>query len=1393
MAAAPTASTSGGDQEPPPPLTDTEIVNLAHQSNLHDYLFSASSHATLLSYLHTRSRSPTPSIAVSEYTLSLLSLISLSPHHPSLSSLLSSLLSAYTRLFLSFQIPHDPNSLKTINLFATLLKYVPVKDLEFIVESIVMDLSKLLGSEDTQILDILPGCFSCLCAEKGKECANLILDRIFESEWSKVVLVKMVFLARELAGFLDKVRARELLEKVFKGMKSVDLQDLPLLSYQLLVLASKGFNKREVIEGIMRFFGSELGSKASSTVRQVEGTVLLHVNFAVKQDPSLGQEVIGLVKLDSKALNHFAVAVLLSVARVRRFSESSMGILRTAVLAAYSDYKFSRDCLWLPDGLKKEYLQIVQMVEKSILRAVNESNYGREHIVPSIVQFSFALLESLEGGNQGDLCNFGGLLGVEELSVQILKNLFEIHDMARNEIIEQCKLRVLSLKPEQSIPVIRLLFCLVQSYPYPVLEHVSRLKELLDYFTFMHGNVASCLVAALASLFKFNRDLRDYTILVVRKAMFKREDAVRLAATNAIISVLLAEKQSTRDGLFSLQDSSSQASCSQQAEIPCSYSSGGLFQELSGLLHRCLYLQAKVRKAMYHGLLKLVLVDPASGGAVLDFLLPHFLHFFKEDDDVQLQISGCVKSEGGKVVIEEPLDCLLSCVCWILLLQPHDKTNNPDSLWACFGFSFSQDNEVGRNLSGEAFSKAFLHIRKFLKKGNLEDILSSTLGSGSTAVEEENKKCCALILSGTIEVVLNTIAIELEKATDLKRVDLENEILEFVNFHESLEKYSCVKQSSVVKSQNVRANALDMPSFIKDGLTQEQIPFLATSSLCQLMKTALSLYNSECSRSSAASQNHSQLPSRDTLKCFKIIHFVLNSSLLHIRSYPTGRKEEPLKTLIYGEIKLMGPPLLKLICLLNSGLNFATDQKKEMKGKKAVEDRKEHLHLALLCLKELVTISLKNSCSTGLLEDLLSASTLKYDLDEEYEEMSRIGDQQIRIKVIFIVKILRPLFAELLAQSSFHEIEILCEMLMMVCEKLPSKWRNSNGSWGIHVCKSNGIRNSRVARSVAALAISLSSPPDDLIVAQYMAKELLEVIGLERNTQVEMSESYPIINQSTSTAISSCILKFIEAFITDMHWTMKKLKMFSLVWQKSIHLSQNGEDVSGFAVEDNLYLRAEAVVKVLSSFVLMNLKDPQAEHLLRLTAKFYKHLAQMSRLRIAPKGCKQLIPSPTFQRLVEITCKQLTVPLYKFVAELQRGQQENPNTKVIINKIKRENKFIPDLIFQIEDYEKYLIRLSKVSKVNLLKHAKRSTSRDFRILDNRNNGEDAPNSHDAANDRAGRSHDSEDTESERVSSPQMDSPKAAEESDGENGHGVSNGKRIKRDNNRVVRDSDDET
>lgn len=49
---------------------------------------------------------------------------------------------------------------------------------------------------------------------------------------------------------------------------------------------------------------------------------------------------------------------------------------------------------------------------------------------------------------------------------------------------------------------------------------------------------------------------------------------------------------------------------------------------------------------------------------------------------------------------------------------------------------------------------------------------------------------------------------------------------------------------------------------------------------------------------------------------------------------------------------------MKLIFLLKSGARFVIDQKKkEAKGKKDVDDPREHLHLALVCLKELIMVS----------------------------------------------------------------------------------------------------------------------------------------------------------------------------------------------------------------------------------------------------------------------------------------------------------------------------------------------------------------------------------------------------------------------------------------------------
>ncbi|CAN8255542.1 unnamed protein product [Cochlearia groenlandica] len=1318
------------DEPPQRPLTDKDIVRLAQYHHcqtgfsLPPYLLSPSSHDSLLGYLQSRlSSSPSPSKSVSEYVVSLLSLISISPTTPSLSSLLASLLISYTQLFVAGEIPTDSDSLKTIQLFGTLLRYLHVKEIKSVVDSIVSSASRVISVDDAQLFDLLPMCFDLLRNQSAEGQNNEIdfvyssIDCVLSCDWHKGFLTKMVSLAKELP-FLDKGRKSELLEKVFLGLKCIDLQDLPSLVYQLLVLASKGFCKREVIGGVVGFFGSKGETRVASVLRQIEGTVLLHVNFAVKQDPSLGQEVMALVKSDLRAFNHFTVAVLFSVARVRKFGENALWILRTALLNAYNDHRLSKDCKWLPDELKEESFLHAKLVEKSLLRAVSECKYGREHVVSSIIQFGFMLLESVEEGKSNEIVYSDDVLGIEKLSIQILGTLFEVHDMTRNEIIEQCKFRILSLKCGKSKQIVRLLGYLVQRYSLIMLEFVHHVKELLDYFTFMEGNVSCFLVSAVIPLIKFSHDLQDYTILVIRKAMFRREDTVRVAATKVITDLILAEKKAKRENSFTFQDSSSQASSSQHTEMSCIVR-GNLFTELNGLLQRCLYQQAKVKEVVYDGLVKLVMIDPSSGGHVLDFLNLHFLRFFRQDTDFQLEITSCIKVEGGKIFIEEPLDRLLFCISWILLLQPHNNSDRPSGApWPCFGFSLSQENEGGSNAAHEVYSSALLKLQNFLRGKKSEDIVGQSQDTASASLDEDKRKSYCLIIMGMVQVLLNYILTNVEKQPEGKKGYIGKEIIELIDTYVSLEKdVGKLKQGNTGKrvrfSSHNKSDDIDMGN----GTTNEEhekVPFLATSSIYQLLLVSFKLYSSKSVGNLPDSQGHSQSSSAMSEKSiFRVFSFTLNVCVGHIRSSLSMKEENPLKPLVYGDMKILGPPLLKVVYLLKSG-----QTNKENKGRKEAEGRKQCLHLALLSLKELLSIYSSGSGLTDLLEILLDAPASEDTSSKECNEASKIEDPVVKSTEVFVEKIMKPMIIDFIAQSS-NDVEIICDIMLMLGNTLPEKLKQQHGSWAHEICRSCETSNAIVAKNVVKLAISFTTSPGDLCIVVEMAKELQNVIGLDKSVASQVSESYMIINESTSASVTSCILQSIDSAIVDMDWATKKLKRFSVVSQTNIHLNNDVESTLGLALEEALYAIAESTIRILSSFVLINLKDSQAAQFLRLAVRFYKQLAQIVKQRIAPKGCKQTLPSVQFQTLVELTCKSLTVPLYPFLAEMQKEQQDslNPNAKRIINKIKQENKCIPDLIFQIEDYERYLIQLSKITKFNLLRHAKRSTARDFKITE----------------------------------------------------------------------------
>lgn len=364
-------------------------------------------------------------------------------------------------------------------------------------------------------------------------------------------------------------------------------------------------------------------------------------------------------------------------------------------------------------------------------------------------------------------------------------------------------------------------------------------------------------------------------------------------------------------------------------------------------------------------------------------------------------------------------------------------------------------------MSAESFSNALAKIRKYLRNANLEGtieyfmnlsfvieqlclmsmacflgLLDKAQDSVSAAVDEPAKKCYAALLLGIVEVVMNIIVNEMEKATNVQKLELDRELCEFVVIYEFMEKHaSNLKQGSVTKKANtqptVSCNTTDKLTPSGTKLSLERAPLLATSSIHRLLQLAMEQQKLNCSGNGAASQKNSQTTSSKA----QTPNSSFLSSVLHMCSrvlkfFSFDGKDDPLKVLVYDEIKFLGPLLLNVVYSLKSNPKSGTDvNKKEARGRKGVEDGKEQIHLALLCLKKLIEISLSSSRYAGLIVDLVSVC----DAEEisggslsngECKLAEGINDQSILSKELCIKRCIKPLLPDFLDMSFFREAEV---------------------------------------------------------------------------------------------------------------------------------------------------------------------------------------------------------------------------------------------------------------------------------------------------------------------------------------------------------------------------------
>lgn len=278
---------------------------------------------------------------------------------------------------------------------------------------------------------------------------------------------------------------------------------------------------------------------------------------------------------------------------------------------------------------------------------------------------------------------------------------------------------------------------------------------------------------------------------------------------------------------------------------------------------------------------------------------------------------------------------------------------------------------------------------------------------------------------------MNIIVTDLVKAANVTKLELETELSEFVEIHDLMDKYtSSSRQSSGTKKPVIRPSMSEAADKVALGCTKqsppERTPLLATSSLYHLLQLPFESWKLGSSKNGTASQKNSQPSSGKTwVLSSKILSRVLHMCFHQLKFFSLMEKDEPFKTLIYGDIKLLGPPLLNIVFSLKSGPKSEMDlSKKEGRGQKDVECRKENIHLALLCLKKLIEISLSKSRYVGLIDHLVSTcQPEKSGVDDECKSAEGIDDRSMKSKML-LCKSIQPLLNEFLELCFYREAEV---------------------------------------------------------------------------------------------------------------------------------------------------------------------------------------------------------------------------------------------------------------------------------------------------------------------------------------------------------------------------------
>lgn len=520
------------------------------------------------------------------------------------------------------------------------------------------------------------------CAGNGQEFVNNFLEKLAQAT-SQAGKSRRddIFVANVIREASISARCvTAILNLLLQRLPNVDLFELPTYVYQLILIASTKGNskaKRNTLSGVVCHFARleasariaiAAASQAQdadeddiiicdtmsiSTLRQVQGILLLHMDFAVKQDPALATELCKLARAGPESpqsvMTLFGISVLLVISRNSSYQDSVFNMLSDAVTrhdleeSRRRDNPFVFEVCHEDDSLPDIRLLLQEAVESA-------AKDGWDIVCEPLIHFGFRLMDRESSSKKP----VGA--GKESFLPKFLSKLFDAHPSIRGQLVEQLVSRIILQEPSCSC-AISAFSVIAHTFPAFLLHHVDKLKDCLSDTVLLPSGMARRLFTAFKPLLRVRPDFHDFTILCLRKSLFHPDTAVRAVACTSFLRLIFSSEDDFGDDPMDRH-----ASSSQQFRFD-----DNCVVDLVQPLRRVLTNSFAVRALFYREVRSLLGMYPGtercdnSYDALRSLLHPHALEFLNASESPFINLNQCV-DEGARGRVVEPLGDLVSCL-----------------------------------------------------------------------------------------------------------------------------------------------------------------------------------------------------------------------------------------------------------------------------------------------------------------------------------------------------------------------------------------------------------------------------------------------------------------------------------------------------------------------------------------------------------------------------------------------------------------------------------------------------------------------------------------------------------------------------------------------------------